>query len=51
MIPPVQSDRVTEALERLLQLHEATNKPDEVANWRKELEARKAAGRPPEKKP
>jgi serine/threonine protein kinase/tetratricopeptide (TPR) repeat protein len=33
----------TEALERLVQLYEATNKPDEAANWRKQLGARKEA--------
>ena len=32
-----------EALERLVQLYEATDKPEEAAKWRKELEARKAA--------
>ena len=39
--------RLTEALERLVQLYDATNKPDEAARRRKELEARKAAGKPP----
>jgi tRNA A-37 threonylcarbamoyl transferase component Bud32 len=42
---------LTEALERLVQLYEASNRPDEASRWRKELEARKAAGQPPEKKP
>ncbi len=32
---------LTEALEQLVQLCEATHKPDEAARWRKELEARK----------
>jgi tetratricopeptide (TPR) repeat protein len=39
--------RLTEALERLVQLYDATGKKDEAAKWRKELEARKEA----EKKP
>ncbi len=40
-----------EALERLVQIYEATNKPDEAAKWRKELEVRKEAEQRPEKKP
>jgi tetratricopeptide (TPR) repeat protein len=51
MIPPQARISLTEALERLVQLYEATNKPDEAARWRQELEARKAAGKPSEKKP
>jgi Tfp pilus assembly protein PilF/tRNA A-37 threonylcarbamoyl transferase component Bud32 len=43
--------RLTEALERLVQLCEAAHQPDEAARWRAELEARKAAGQSPEKKP
>ena len=31
-IPPLAKDRLTEALERLVQLYEATDKPDEAAN-------------------
>jgi hypothetical protein len=50
-IPPQARDRLTEALERLVQLYEATAKPDQAARWSKELEARKAAGKPPERKP
>ena len=42
---------MTEALERLVQLYEATDKPDLAAKWRKELEAAKAADKPAEKKP
>ena len=30
---------LTEALERLVQLYDAWDKPDEAAKWRKELEA------------
>ena len=41
-----QADLI-EALERLVQLYDARNKPDEAAKWRKELEAqRKAAEQP-----
>ncbi len=50
-ISPQGKPRVTEALEYLIQLYEATNKPDEAAKRRKELEARKAPERPPEKRP
>jgi non-specific serine/threonine protein kinase/serine/threonine-protein kinase len=40
--------RLTEALERLMRLYEATGKKDEAARWRKELEgAKKAAGNRP----
>jgi hypothetical protein len=35
--------RLTEALERLVRLYEATGKKDEAARWRKELEAQKTA--------
>jgi serine/threonine protein kinase/tetratricopeptide (TPR) repeat protein len=49
-IPPQAKDRLTEALERLVQLYEATNKPDEAARWRKELENRKTTPKQPEKK-
>jgi tetratricopeptide (TPR) repeat protein/predicted Ser/Thr protein kinase len=39
-IPPAfRTVRLAEALERLVQLYEAKNKPDEAAKWRKELEA------------
>ena len=50
-IPPQAKFNLTEALERLVQLYEATDKPDEAARWRKELEATQAAEKPPEKKP
>ena len=43
--------RVTEALERLVQLYEATGKKDEADKWRKQLdEAKKAAAREGSKK-
>jgi tetratricopeptide (TPR) repeat protein len=49
---PLQAQvRLTEALERLVLLYEATSKPDDAARWRKELEARTAAEKQPEKKP
>jgi tetratricopeptide (TPR) repeat protein len=48
---PQGNDRMTEALERLVQLYEATDKPNEAARWRKELEASKGTGKPPERKP
>jgi tetratricopeptide (TPR) repeat protein/tRNA A-37 threonylcarbamoyl transferase component Bud32 len=40
-IPGKQKMRLTEALERLVQLYEATGKKDEAAKWRKELDAAK----------
>jgi serine/threonine protein kinase len=40
-----QSD-LTEALERLVQLYQAWNRPTEAARWRKELEAAKEAAKP-----
>ena len=50
-IPPQGKIRLTEALERLVQLYEALGKPEEAAKWRKELVATKAAQGKPEKKP
>jgi hypothetical protein len=38
--------RLTEALERLVRLYEATGKPDEAARWRKELEKIQSATPP-----
>jgi serine/threonine protein kinase/tetratricopeptide (TPR) repeat protein len=49
-IPAADKVRLTEALERLVQLHEVCGKPDEAARWRAELAARKAPPRE-EKKP
>jgi hypothetical protein len=41
-IPPAfRAVRLKEALERLVQLYDAWDKPDEAARWRKELAARK----------
>jgi uncharacterized protein YjgD (DUF1641 family) len=39
--PPFRKARLTEAIERLLQLYEALEKKDEASKWRKELEALK----------
>jgi tRNA A-37 threonylcarbamoyl transferase component Bud32 len=50
-IPPQDKPRLTEALEYLIQLYQATNKPDEAAKRRKELETSKGAQSQPEKKP
>jgi hypothetical protein len=49
-IPPQEKPRLTEALEYLIQLYQATNKPEEAAKRRKELEASKRAESQPEKK-
>jgi tetratricopeptide (TPR) repeat protein len=40
-IPPQGKVRLTEALQRLVQLYDATGKQDDAAKWRKELEATK----------
>jgi serine/threonine protein kinase len=40
-IPPQGNTRIPEAIERLVQLYEATGKKEAAAKWRKELEARK----------
>ncbi len=50
-IPPQGQIRLPDALERLIQFYQVTNKPDEVAKWSKELDARSAAAKQPEKKP
>jgi hypothetical protein len=41
ILPPPSKVRLTQALERLVQLDEALEKKDEAARWRKELEAAK----------
>jgi serine/threonine protein kinase len=46
-IPPQGQVRIPEAIQRLVQLYEATDRKDEAAKWRKELEAIKEV----EKKP
>ncbi len=40
--------RIPEALDRLIELYTATNKPDEAKKWRKELEARNEAEKKPQ---
>ena len=50
-IPPQGKIRISETIERLVQLYEATDKKDEAAKWRTELEASKTAGKNGEKKP
>jgi eukaryotic-like serine/threonine-protein kinase len=50
-IPPEARTRIPEALDRLVQLYQATNKPDDAAKWRKEQETRKSAVKASEKKP
>jgi tetratricopeptide (TPR) repeat protein len=42
-IPPEGKVRLTEALERLVRLYEATNQKDKAEEWRKKLEAVKEA--------
>jgi hypothetical protein len=37
LIPSLGSTRIPEAIERLVQLYEATDKPEDAAKWRKEL--------------
>ena len=39
-IPAAAKARLTEALERLVQLAQATGRHEQAAKWRKELEAR-----------
>lgn len=46
-IPLQARVRMAEAIERLVQLYEATKKPDEAAKWRKQLEERKEADKKP----
>jgi non-specific serine/threonine protein kinase/serine/threonine-protein kinase len=47
-IPVVDRSRLlTEAIERLIQFYDATNKPAEAAKWRAELEAHRKAGEKP----
>jgi hypothetical protein len=38
-IPPHAQPRLTEALQRLVQLYEATGQAEQAARWRKELAA------------
>jgi hypothetical protein len=50
-IPPQGKARLIEAVERLVQLYEATDKKDEATKWRKELEAVRTAATKPQTKP
>ena len=48
-IQPQGLGRIPEALDRLIELYNATNKPDEVKNWKAER-AKYPEGKPAEKK-
>jgi eukaryotic-like serine/threonine-protein kinase len=48
-IPPQRKVRLTEALERLVQLYDAWGKPEQAQKWRKELEETKRASQKPAK--
>jgi hypothetical protein len=48
-IPAAGKVRLTEALERLVQLYDAWEKKDKADEWRKKLEETKAATKPPAK--
>jgi serine/threonine protein kinase/tetratricopeptide (TPR) repeat protein len=50
-LPPEAKAGLTEAVERLVQLYEATEKKDQAAKWRKELEALRTRVNVPETKP
>jgi serine/threonine protein kinase/tetratricopeptide (TPR) repeat protein len=51
-LPPQGQARLTEALQRLVQLYDAWGKPDEAARWRQRLDAlRTNEPRPPASKP
>ncbi len=45
-IPPGGKVRLTEALERLVQMYEAMGQKDKAQEWRKKLEAAKAPPKP-----
>ena len=49
MIPEQGKVRLAEALERLVQLYEATDKKDDAAKWRKEMDAIEATEKKGEK--
>jgi non-specific serine/threonine protein kinase/serine/threonine-protein kinase len=46
-VPPIHQARLTEALERLVRLYEATGQKEKAAEWRKQLEEAKAAPKKP----
>ncbi len=47
MIPGNSKFRLTEAVVRLVRLYDAWGKPDEAAQWLRELEARKEVDKKP----
>ena len=49
-IPPQASTRIPEALDRLIELYTATNKPDEVKKWQAERAKYPEAAPPPGEK-
>jgi tetratricopeptide (TPR) repeat protein len=49
MIPPEGKIRLTEALQRLVDLYTALGKPDETAKWQEKLNALKTAAKPESK--
>ena len=49
-IPPQASTRLPEALDRLIELSTATNKPDEIKKWQTERAKYPAASPPPAEK-
>ncbi len=50
-IPPQGKVRLREAVERLVQLYEATGNQDEAAQWREQLATLQSAAKPMEKQP
>jgi hypothetical protein len=50
-IPPRGATRLSEALDRLVQLYVALDKKDEAAKWRQDLGANKTPAKRPETKP
>jgi hypothetical protein len=50
-IPPQGRTRIPEALDRLIELYTATNKPDEAQKWQAErAKYKESIAKPPEKK-
>ena len=45
-IPPQGKDNLPNAIQRLVDLYEATAKKDKADEWRKKLEEAKASGKP-----
>jgi hypothetical protein len=44
-IPPQSQSRLTEALERLVQLYDAWDRPEQAQAWRERLEQAKASNK------